>query len=438
MPVELKLVATPDQVRQSLASFNAEVRSYPARALSLLHQTTYFVYDDDAEDFGPAKYVGFVEMSFAKYEQALRHDHRGDPFDGFATRRAIESTFSTAFAPDEQLQSRLEKWAEALLGPGVFEGVDKTKWAFVRVRVPRNYWALMANPEMYNIQQAVSELTEDDWLVQRSDVKSGDRVAIWKAKGRSNQRGIVALGEALTNPATMLPRPESEKYYLEPMLMTAQRRVVVRYVLPAHVPHWMENDKSGVLDSLSVAHATGGTVFKISPSQWHKLVEVLGGWPPSQARPEEGAVQAADVLRSASQGFQSDSAVRQAVEEYAMKRAESHFVSLGYSVERVGKPYDLRCSRGADVLYVEVKGTQTQGADILLTPNEVSFANTHRNEMALFVLHDVTISRVNGNIVPNGGIARIEPNWVIDVSRLSSLGYSYVLPEEKSTSRNEM
>jgi hypothetical protein len=433
MPVELKLVATPDQVRQSMASFNAEAYSYPARVLSLLHQTTYFVYDDDTQCFGPAKYVGFVEMSFAKYEEALNRDHTGAPFDGFATRRAIESAVSTAFAPDEHLRSKLKLWAESLFGPGALEGVDETKWAFVRVRVPRDYWALVANPEMYNIQQAVAELTEDEWLVHRSDVKSGDRVAIWQAKGRGKQRGIVALGEVLTNPTTMLPQPEHQKYYLDPMLMTAERRAVVRYILPPDVPLWLEDDKSGTLDGLSVARATGGTVFKILPDQWQKLLEAVGGWPTSQTRPEEAAVEAADALRSKNQGFQSDSAIRQAVEKYAMNRAESHFVSLGYSVKVVGKPYDLCCTKGTSVLYVEVKGTQTGGTDILLTPNEVSFANSHRNEMALFVLYGIAVARTAGNIILSGGLVHIDPSWIIDMSRLSPLGYSYALPERQST-----
>jgi hypothetical protein len=40
-----------------------------------------------------------------------------------------------------------------------------------------------------------------------------------------------------------------------------------------------------------------------------------------------------------------DSAVRRAVEEYAMRLAEAHFVSLFVSVKRKGKPYDLCCTK---------------------------------------------------------------------------------------------
>lgn len=114
-----------------------------------------------------------------------------------------------------------------------------------------------------------------------------------------------------------------------------------------------------------------------------------------------------------------------------MKCAETHFVGLGYSVERKGKPYDLCCTKGASVLYVEVKGTQTEGTEVLLTPNEVEFANEHRGKMALFVVHNVAVSRENGNIVVSGGATYVEPDWVIDSARLLPLGYSYSLPQEK-------
>src|SRR5262245_949752 len=125
---------------------------------------------------------------------------------------------------------------------------------------------------------------------------------------------------------------------------------------------------------------------------------LLGGWRSGERSPSEAAVEAAVIARAKSQGFQVDSAVRKAVEEYLMKRAEEHFVSLYDSVKRKGKPYDLCCRRKASVLYVEVKGTQTDGTEILLTPNEVEFANEHRGEMAIFLVSRVAVSETDGNV----------------------------------------
>ncbi|MFZ0798089.1 MAG: EVE domain-containing protein [Terriglobales bacterium] len=428
MPVELVLVTASDEVRQSLARFNSEAKQFRDRALSLLHQTTYWVYDNDSESFGPAKFVGFDDMSFAKYEEAVNGRHTGAPFDGFATRHAIESALDAPFSPDEQLRSKLEGWGSSLLGSGAFKGVDQTKWTFVPLNVQRHYWALVANPQIYDIEAAVSELYEDDWTVSDSNVRAGDRVAIWKAKGRTGHRGIVALGEVLTDPAPRTPLPASRKFHLDETSISPQeRRVVLRYVVPPNAPLWLEDDQSGLLGMLSVARATGGTVFKISPERWQKLVVLLGGWRSGKNSTSDVAVEAAVAARAKNQGFQMDSAVRQALEEHAMKRAEAHFVSLFDSVKRRGKPYDLCCTKEASVLYVEVKGTQTDGAEILLTPNEVGFAKKHRGEMALFLVYNIAVAKEDGKIVTSGGSTHIDLNWVIDDAGLSPLGYSYSL-----------
>lgn len=296
MAAELVLVTTSDEVRQSLIRFNSEAKQFRDRALSLLHQTTYWVYDDDSEQFGPAKFVGFDDMSFEKYEEAVNRRHTGARFDGFRTRRAIESALGVQFSLDEELPSKLEVWAHSLLGSGAFEGVDRTKWTFVRLRVHPNYWALAANPQIYDIEAAIAELDEDDWTVHNSNVRAGDRVLIWKAKGRTEHRGIVALGEVLTDAAPMTPLPASRKYHLDVTLISAaERRVRLKYLVPSNAPLWLEDDKSGLLASLSVARATGGSVFKISSAQWEKLVALLGGWQTGKRSTTEAALEAASL-----------------------------------------------------------------------------------------------------------------------------------------------
>ena len=203
-------------------------------------------------------------------------------------------------------------------------------------------------------------------------------------------------------------------------------------MVPPNAPLWLEDDKSGVLWSISVARATGGTVFKISSEQWQNLVALLGGWRSGESSTSEVAVEAAVAARAKNQGFQMDSAVRQALEEHAMKRAEAHFVSLFDSVKRKGKPYDLCCTNKSSVLYVEVKGTQTVGTEILLTPNEVEFAKKHRGEMALFLVYNIEVSRKGGKIVTSGGSTHIDLHWVINDAGLSPLGYSYSLSGKQS------
>jgi hypothetical protein len=52
--------------------------------------------------------------------------------------------------------------------------------------------------------------------------------------------------------------------------------------------------------------------------------------------------------------------------------------------------------------------------------------------MALFLVCNVCVSRKNSEIVASGGTTYIEPNWGIEMSRLSPRVYSYSLREKQS------
>ena len=61
-----------------------------------------------------------------------------------------------------------------------------------------NYWTLVANPDIYDIDRAVQELDKDTWTTKGRDLRAGDLVAIWRASGRAGgRRGIIALGEVV-------------------------------------------------------------------------------------------------------------------------------------------------------------------------------------------------------------------------------------------------
>lgn len=66
-----------------------------------------------------------------------------------------------------------------------------------------NYWALAANPKDYRIEDAISNLDIDFWTTAGSKIQIGDSVLIWKTIGGSKKRGIVALGEVISNPQMM-------------------------------------------------------------------------------------------------------------------------------------------------------------------------------------------------------------------------------------------
>src|SRR3954453_928262 len=105
-----------------------------------------------------------------------------------------------------------------------------------RIDQSRQYWALAANPTKYRVEEAVRNSDEDLWLTKGSKLKPGDRVIIWKCKGRDQRRGVIALGEVLTDPQP-LPNPDNP-YWGDPAQATqVQERVWVHYVRPPGLPY---------------------------------------------------------------------------------------------------------------------------------------------------------------------------------------------------------
>lgn len=78
-----------------------------------------------------------------------------------------------------------------------------------------------------------------------------------------------------------------------------------------------------------------------------------------------------------------------------------------------------------DLLYVEVKGTQTKGEEIILTSGEVDFARRHREQMALFVVHSIKVS--DKKKLTNGTERPIVP-WDVDQGSLKPMSHKHKLP----------
>lgn len=125
----------------------------------------------------------------------------------------------------------------------------------------------------------------------------------------------------------------------------------------------------------------------------------------------------ADILQSKAvskggQGFIITPQLRRQLEDYAVNRAVRHFDSKKYRVIRMGKPYDLLCTKGGSELRVEVKATQTAGRSIWLTPNEVRSAKQHKS--ALFIVHSIKVSGNKKSHRLSGGETRLLNPWLID------------------------
>jgi hypothetical protein len=158
--------------------------------------------------------------------------------------------------------------------------------------------------------------------------------------------------------------------------------------------------------------------------------------PPPAKEAEEAVKDAAGKVarRGRAQGFQLDQQAKVAVEAHAMNLATEHY-SLGWAVEDVHgrESYDLICRRGDEVKHVEVKGTTTDGAEVILTPNEVRHAQDYPCT-ALFVVSNIVLERAeDGTVIAAGGKRHCYDPWRLDEEALTPVGFRYQVPASQDS-----
>lgn len=299
----------------------------------------------------------------------------------------------------------------------------------------RHYWTFSANPRIYRIEEAVQKRNEDTWTVPRGNVRAGDRAIIWKTKGNDQHRGIIALAEILTNPTPSVdPNPD---YWVDQNAANKMiDRVMVRYLVPPTLPLWEDTTDLQALRELSVARATGGSVFYITSKQWDAIMEAVGGWPVRNPEIEDVELTIAEYAgkRRSGQRFSINADMRRAIEQYAMQKAKAFYEEQGWIVSDVSSthPYDLLCQADTgEELYVEVKGTTSDGTQILLTANEVRHAHDHYPKVALFILSRIQVDPTSIEKPQAGEMQMLEP-WDINEGTLSPLAFTYNLPEKNA------
>ena len=120
--------------------------------------------------------------------------------------------------------------------------------------------------------------------------------------------------------------------------------------------------------------------------------------------------------RGRGQGFQLDQEVKVAVEALAMPMA-TVFYSKAWDVEDVHgtESYDLICRRGRRAKACRGQGNQTDGAEVILTPNEVRHAREHPCT-ALFVVSNITVERAEGTFWAHHTAICPEPTRTAEIS----------------------
>jgi len=133
--------------------------------------------------------------------------------------------------------------------------------------------------------------------------------------------------------------------------------------------------------------------------------------------------EAATMSEEQAAGFQSNPAIRRAIEKFAMSKAHSVLTSKGYTnIRDTSKhsPYDFTCERDGRKRYVEVKGTQTPGATLILTRGEVEHIASKPDDCILVLVHSVIVSAKE---TVSGGTTKVVESWRLSPEDLRPVQY---------------
>jgi hypothetical protein len=86
----------------------------------------------------------------------------------------------------------------------------------------------------------------------------------------------------------------------------------------------------------------------------------------------------------------------------------ARFRDDGWTVQdvRFGHPYDAVATKDRRMLWLEAKGTETDGATVIVSRNEVDWARHHPGASVLGILSDVTFG-ADGEVDPGSGTFRV-------------------------------
>lgn len=299
----------------------------------------------------------------------------------------------------------------------------------------RKYWALCANPTIYDIDRAVQILEVDRWNTGKSEIRAGDRVAIWRTAGRDGLRGVIALGEVLDDPQ-LLDDVDNPFWRDAQGGQELVRRAPVRYYLPPHCPIFVGDDGDEAITDLSVYRARGGTVFSIRPEQWAVLAKAMEQRTDTGFGEENREEDDHSGHASSGQGYGLNADQRRAVELRAMGLAVAHYQEEWAKVTDVSAKAscDLVCRNpDGSSLYVEVKGTTGGGESVMLTANEVDLARKESPNTALFVVSGIRLQESEdgaGLIGVDGKTREVRP-WQPDDHDLTPTAYRCALAAKK-------
>lgn len=118
---------------------------------------------------------------------------------------------------------------------------------------------------------------------------------------------------------------------------------------------------------------------------------------------------------------------RRCIELRAMNLAKAHLRKQGWTKivdTSAGNPFDFYCKRANAELWVEVKGTTSNGSSVVLTRNEVKHHRSVHPRSSLIVVYNIRLTGTSKNKAIEGTVFEISP-WKIREADLDAIGFDY-------------
>ena len=127
------------------------------------------------------------------------------------------------------------------------------------------------------------------------------------------------------------------------------------------------------------------------------------------------------------------SAKNEAIELYAVDKAEKYFQKLSYQVERMPRknfPYDLKATKGDEELHIEVKGKSDFGEKVILSRNEVKHSQSNTKNSVLILVHSIKARLTSKGYKASGGKLIPFNPWNLNDNDLNPYAYEYFVPKK--------
>lgn len=153
------------------------------------------------------------------------------------------------------------------------------KMNFEANTVQRRVWIFQANPERYDVLNALADnsLNDDVWLVSRyqNEIHAGHVGLIWMS---GKEGGIFAVVDVMSNPQMMYDSEQSTKYWLnredqKQMMLRVKIRYKLRLLNNPLLRDELKNDP--VLQNMEIFRRPIGTNFRVSNNEWQAILNIL-------------------------------------------------------------------------------------------------------------------------------------------------------------------